>query len=442
MAHSRPNILYVFPDQLGARWLSCHGNPVVRSPNLDRFARESYLFTQAYTSSPICTPYRGCLYTGRYPTQTGITYNGYALPPGETTLAELLNEAGYQTSYVGKWHLSGAPNCNRWVPPEKRGGFQSFIGWESHHVDHWQGRIWEDDPDDPIVMQGHETDGLTSIVCQRLEDMGREPFCMFVSYQAPHPPCTPLEEHLEPYDGQDLFPDLNADRQAWYDKPVWNADYDVGTFRERYFGEITHIDEAFGTILGKLDELGLADNTVVLFTSDHGEMCGCHGLFGKGIMYQEAVQVPLMIRMPGQAAGAVVDHPVCTIDLMPTLLELCGAEPNPLAEGVSFGGILRGGDAAENRPIFIDFAAGPPHPAGRGLVQDHQALCVIEGAWKLVTDRVEGATPKPHALFDLESDPFELTNLVDDAIRAEKVSQLRSKIEEWWASISTRARIA
>jgi len=233
---------------------------------------------------------------------------------------------------------------------------------------------------------------------------------------------------------QDLFPNPSADRDAWYKKPVWNVDYDVRTFRERYFGEITHIDGAFGRILDKLDELGLTENTIVAFTADHGEMNGCHGLFGKGIMYEEAVHVPLMIRMPNQAEGVVVDYPVSTIDLMPTLLELCGAEPNPKAEGVSFSRILLGEELRGDKSVFIDFAAGPPHPVGEGLSQDRQALCIIKGGWKLVTDK---RALKPHVLFNLESDPFEQTNLVDDPTYEERTSQLRNELEARWADITT-----
>ena len=188
MSRFKPNILFVFPDQLSARWLGCYGNPVVHSPNLDRFSEESVLFRNAYTNCPLCTPYRGSLLTGRYPGQTGVSKNGMALPPEAETIVSLLNDASYNTYYVGKWHLAGAPQADRWVPPDKRGGFQNFIGWESHHVDHFQGRIWEDDPEIPIVMEGHETDALTSIVCDRLENVVEDPFCMFVSYQAPHPP--------------------------------------------------------------------------------------------------------------------------------------------------------------------------------------------------------------------------------------------------------------
>ena len=124
---------------------------------------ESTIFERAVSTSPVCTPYRGCLLSGRYPSQTGIQQNGHAYPPDMPSLADHMRAAGYSTHYIGKWHLSGSPQENRWVSPEKRAGFQHFIGWESHHVDHYTGLIWRDDPSAPMDMPGHETDALTDI---------------------------------------------------------------------------------------------------------------------------------------------------------------------------------------------------------------------------------------------------------------------------------------
>ena len=155
--------------------MGCYGHTIVQTPRLDAFAEESTLFSQAFSASPVCTPYRSCLLTGKYPSQTGVKHNGMALADGFPTFADYLNDAGYSTYYMGKWHLSGDPQQNRWVPPEKQGGFQHFIGWESHHVDHMQGLIWGDDPDAAIEMKGHETDGLTSMVLDQLKAGLQEP---------------------------------------------------------------------------------------------------------------------------------------------------------------------------------------------------------------------------------------------------------------------------
>jgi len=393
---SPPNILFVFPDQLGARWLPAYGNSLVQTPNLDRFGAQSTLFSRAYTNSPVCTPYRSCLFTGKYPSQTGVTENGMELPRGEATLADHLNDVGYDTRYIGKWHLSGKPSANQWVPPEKRGGFGHFIGWESRHVDHYDGLIWADHPGQSMQLAGHETDGLTDIVCRELQNrvVGRLPFFMAVSYQAPHPPCTPPDEYLRIYDASVLEHPPNTENDAWFSQPDWGADYGVEEFRKRYFGEISHLDTAFGRIMHTLDETQLADNTIIIFTSDHGEMGGCHGLFQKGTMFEEAVRVPLIVRMPGATAGQVVERPVATVDLFATLLDFAGATVPEGVEGCSF---------------VPDLGKASIHPAESDLFLEYGGQdCVVRRKMKLVAER---DSDRVTHVFDLERDPFEMHNL-------------------------------
>jgi arylsulfatase A-like enzyme len=412
MSGAHPNLLFVFPDQLGAWWTSPYGNPCVVTPTLERFAQLSTRFTRAYTNCPLCSPYRGSLFTGRYPSQTGITENGYALPTHEQLLANVFNDAGYATHYVGKWHLGGRPDGLRWVPPEKRGGFQRFIGWDSHHVDHYNGMIWEDDPDTPILMRNHETDSLTSIACDRLEAMGDDPFCMFVSYQAPHPPCTPPPEYKALYDDVVDHYEPNVDPDAWFEHEGWGCDYGIEEFRKRYFGEITQIDFAFGRILGALKRAGLADNTIVVFTSDHGEMNGCHGLFGKGQMYDESIRVPLLIRVPGATGKRVIDTPVQTVDFFSTLPALCGIENPNSREGQSFADLVLGASADTDRPIIVEY----------------HDLCAIRGDWKLVAAR---DSLKPIALYNLVDDPYEQRNRIEDPDAANPCAALLADLRAW-----------
>jgi arylsulfatase A-like enzyme len=195
---SQPNILFIFADQLSARWLPVYGNHTVKAPVLQDLASKSSVFTQAYTNSPLCTPYRACLLTGLYASQTQVTENGQCFDDDQKTLAHYLNDLNYETHYIGKWHLSGAPHKNRWIPPNKRAGFKHFIGWESHHVDHNKGLIWKDNPDNHIELKGHETDGLTEIVCQELKEINQnKPFFMTVSYQAPHAPSSPPKKYYD-----------------------------------------------------------------------------------------------------------------------------------------------------------------------------------------------------------------------------------------------------
>ena len=410
---SRPNILFVLVDQLGARWLPIHGHAKVSTPHLETFAADSTVFERAISTSPVCTPYRGCLLSGLYPSQTGVRHNGQAYPSDMPSLADQLNEAGYATHYLGKWHLSGEPQENRWVPPEKRAGFTHFIGWESHHVDHHAGLIWRDDPNEPFKMPGHETDALTDIALRQLAlaAQDRDPFFMLLSYQAPHPPCSPSHDYLVHYRGLDLLREANADALAWYDMPHWNAEYDVATFRQLYFGEISHLDAAFGRLLSRLEELDLSENTLVLFTSDHGEMAGAHGLFGKGLMYEESLHVPLVARAPGKARGRRTTQLAATIDLMPTLLDYAGLE-SKAAEGISLRAQIEGGAADSDRIVISEF----------------QDFCATTQTWKLVTD---GRTIRPAALYHIGDDPYELDNRLHDPDCADIQATLQAALIHW-----------
>lgn len=412
---SSPNIILVLADQLGARWLPIYGNGAVSTPHLERFARQSTVFERAITTAPVCTPYRGCLLSSLYPSQTGVLENGQSYPADVKSLADHLNEQEYQTHYVGKWHLSGAPQENRWVPPERRAGFQNFIGWESHHVDHYAGLIWQDDPDTARKMLGHETDALTDLALQQLEQCSNDdvPFFLMLSYQAPHPPCTPPDTYLQLYDCHDLVTEPNADASAWFKHEAWRADYDIKRFRQLYFGEISHLDAAFGRLIDALNRLDLSDNTILVFTSDHGEMAGAQGIFGKGVMYEESLHVPLIVRAPGQSNGSRNNHPVSTVDLMPTLLDYAGGCADSSFEGISLRRHVEGTVASSDRIA----------------ISEYHNFCASTEQWKLIT---EGRTLTASELYDIVEDPYELTNRLDDPACACIQDTLLAALARWY----------
>ncbi|MCY3781671.1 MAG: sulfatase-like hydrolase/transferase [Chloroflexi bacterium] len=411
---SPPNILFVLADQLGARWLPLYGHSVVSTPQLKRFADQSTVFERAITSAPVCTPYRGCLLSGLYPSQTGVRENGGTYPADVPSIADHLKENGYRTHYIGKWHLSGAPQENRWVPPQSRAGFQNFIGWESHHVDHFAGLIWKDDPDSAMNMPGHETDALTDIAIQQLEQCASEdvPFFLMLSYQAPHPPCSPPQVYAEHYDNHELVTEANADHSAWFRHEAWGADYDVARFRQLYFGEISHLDAAFGRLLSALERLGLMEDTLVVFTSDHGEMAGAHGLFGKGVMCEESLHVPLIVRGPGQSTGWQNSFPVATIDLMPTLLDYAGCQVPPSPASVSL------------RPYIEGQSPG----SDRIVISEYHNFCATSERWKLVT---KGRRLVAEGLYDIAEDPQELNNRLGDSKCAGILDELSQALARW-----------
>jgi choline-sulfatase len=214
------------------------------------------------------------------------------------------------------------------------------------------------------------------------------------------------------YDERDLLSESNADPRAWYDMPHWDAHYDVATFRQLYFGEISHLDAAFGRLLRKLDALGLSDNTLLVFTSDHGEMAGAHGRFGKGVMFEESLHVPLIIRAPGQRQGRRTDQLAATIDLLPTLLDYAGMEMAVPTEGASLKAQVEGGDADHERIAFSEY----------------RNFCASAQSWKLVT---HGRTLEAAEFYNIIDDPYEQENRLDDPACLEARAHLREALRCW-----------
>lgn len=224
-------------------------------------------------------------------------------------------------------------------------------------------------------MPGHETDALTEMVCNRLETLkecsAEQPFCLFVAYQAPHPPCAPPDEYLKMYQEKDYPERPNiTDKDIQYHVGIWDFDPDWREFVDFYYAEITHLDAAIGQVLAKLDELGLSDDTIVVFTSDHGEMAGTHEKFGKGTMNEELIHVPLIVRHPDGPKGQRTNQLFSSVDFFPTLLELCGAPEMPSAEGISYAKYLQGESQQGREFVFIE----------------HDELCIHKGNYKLITD--------------------------------------------------------
>lgn len=417
----KPNILFIFADQLSAVWTACYGNPDVATPHLDRLAASGTRFDRAYTASPLCTPYRGTLFTGRYPSQTGIMKNSQRIPGCETTLAELFNEAGYQTCYVGKWHLGGSPTASRWVPPADRGGFQDFVGWECYHKQHWNNTIFERDSDDPIVMPGHDTDGIADAALGRLRRCAEsdQPFCMFVSHQAPHPACQAPEPYREMYRGKEFHWRGNSQPETVFDH--YDCRCAGQEFLEEYFAEVTHLDAAVGLLLDELENLGQAENTLVVFTADHGEMASSHGRYEKRVMYDESLRVPLLVRLPGQQEGQVSQAPVSSVDFLPTLLDLCELEPTSTAEGVSFAQQCRDAAApALRESVFVQLT---------------DSAAVLEGP---LTLELSPDGTQVHRLLDIEADPWQLRDFRGDPAYSDTRDRLAARFSDWLADTSTR----
>lgn len=438
----QPNILFLFADQMHGFAMSCMGHPDIKTPNLDRLAARGTLFRHAYSCAPVCTPFRAMLMTGRYGCQTGSLGNDGPLPPGEHFLADGLNAAGYHTSYVGKWHLGGTGN--KPVPREHRYGFTDFLGYQCYNS-FTSGIQFFDEEHRLHEFQGHRTNVTTSLAIERLDRAraaanGR-PIGMFVSYQNPHYPLQPAPEFEAMYEHGSLTKRANhrPETEPW--TGTWSphsqdrakdAEYqkyggNMDRYLRLYYAMVSQLDHEISRLLQHLDQTGLAQNTIVVFTSDHGDMQGSHGFTNKSRFYEESTRIPLIVRDPRQSGGTVIDCPVGSIDFTPTLLDWARISTSApewrMCEGKSLTPFLQNTNHSERRPVFIEEIGF----FGIVIRQDNH---------KLVMHR---HSREATHLFDLAADPCEMNNLINDTRHAPIQRELLARANAWFDDAKSRA---
>lgn len=415
----RPNLLFVFADQMRSQAMGCSGNEQVITPNLDKLAGEGLRLTNVISTFPICCPYRASLLTGKFPLSHGVITNGPPLPEHELCIAEVLKTAGYQTGYVGKWHLNGHGGVgaaeHQFVPPgPKRQGFDY---WAAANIVHnYFESYYYRDTDEKIMIEGWEPDTQTDLAIEYMEQYkGDRPFCLFLSWGPPHEPYIAPERFKKMYD---------ADKLKF--RP--NIFHDLGNkdILLNYYAAITSLDWNMGRLMEALDRLGIADDTIVVFTSDHGDMLYSLYLFQKQWPYEECISMPFIIRWPKKIkAGQVSDLLLGTPDIMPTLLGLSDvAIPNSV-EGKDLSGFLLG-TATEPEPdsVLIEVVT----PCGRS--NDRVGM----RAWRGVrTKRYTFARfhDEDWLLIDNKLDPFQQRNLIYNSEYKPLRDKLNSKLAEW-----------
>ncbi len=457
------NVLWICTDQQRFDTLGVYGNPLVRTPHLDRLAREGTLFENCFSQSPVCTPSRAAFLTGRYPCTTRCRQNGQILPAGETLITKRLADAGYVCGLAGKLHL--APCCPSACPAmEQRGddGYAVFH-WSHHPADDWPGNeysAWLRErgaafaprihPRSPHVRLGPPGELSQAAWCaeKAIDFMGRmkaakRPWLFSLNCFDPHHEFDPPEEYLAPYlDRLDQIPLPNFTPGELADKPRWQrldhqgayggrrgyysydqmTDLDHRLIRAAYWAMCDLIDVQVGRLLAALEETGQADRTLVIFTSDHGEMLGDHGLYLKGThFYDPAVKVPLILRGPGVPAGRRISELVELFDLAPTVMEAAG-QPRPAGmQARSLWPLLNGqaGPAQRRESVFCEFYNG--HAVYEKPVF---ATMVRTADHKLVAHHGEPAGE----LYDLRADPNETRNLWNEPGWAELKAQMLGRL--------------
>jgi len=431
----RPNLIVIVTDDQASWSLGSYGNRDSRTSQIGRLANEGVRFTRAFTPSPVCSPSRATMLSGRYGTEVGITdwispdenVAGVGLPPETTTWAEALQRAGYRTGLVGKWHLGAKPEFH-----PTRHGYGHFLGFLAGGTTPTNPRLEENGVEREFP--GAEPDVITDAALAFLEREAGRPFALSVHYRAPHTPYGPVPEH-----------DMAPFRDAAVTIPMFPGldQAQVRQWTRDHYASIHSVDRNIGRLLDTLQRTGLDQRTIVIFTSDHGYNIGHHGLHTKGNgtwivggvngptmpnMFDTSLRPPLLVRGPGVSGpGRVVDDMVTFEDVYPTLLSLAGV-PMPAGappHGRDLAPLLRG-DAV---PQWRDAVFGQ-------YDIHHYAIAhlrmVREARWKLV--RSYGTTTKDQ-LFDLESDPGELKNLWSAPDHRERRGAMEQRLREWMASI-------
>ena len=442
----RPNLLIVHCDELNFRTLGCYRdtlpddqafmwgkNAVCDTPHIDTLAAEGSLWTKCYPATPVCSPSRSSLLTGRYPQNTPVTNNNIHLGDDQITFALKLSEAGYHTGYAGKWHLDGYGKP-QWEPKRKF-GFQDnrFM----FNRGHW--KQFEDTPEGPRIKARNEngqpcydvkgadetsfaTDWLTTKAINYIDEHKGNPFCYMLSIPDPHGPDTVRA----PYDK--MFDDKVVKKPRTYDKPhsafpAWAKAQKRCPFKmASYHGMIKCIDDNVGRLIAHLKKRGIYDNTIFIFTADHGDMRGEHKRQNKGIPYEASAKVPFLIRLPGAIpAGKVIDHTFNTVDFKPSILSLLGVECDPAVEGRDLAAVLRGENPASDAANDITFFRSTSSRKGPG-----SWVGAVTSRYKLILSPIE--TPY---LFDLENEPDELNNLVEKKEHRDRVKHMARALKKY-----------
>lgn len=476
-----PNILFILTDQQRYDTLAAYGNDWIQTPNLNALAEHSFVFEHAYVTQPVCSPSRSTILTGLYPHTTGVVRNAIPLRPDTPTIAELVPEH-YRRAYFGKWHLGDDRRAQH--------GWDQWLHVEDLGVG---GNTQEDDqqspyhrylssngialPDLHVRPGGDPAGSQRSVAMANLPEAftqaafigdraaefllehprnlrASEPFFLFVNFFEPHPPySSPLgglydpatlpvgPAFLERPQGASLFHTSRADffmagkhradSVAGCDGHNLTTEAGWRRLRAQYYGNVTLVDRQVGKIMSALEKSGLSDRTIVVFTSDHGDMIGDHGLLEKRTLYEESVRIPLLFRIPWlNREQTFVPGNFSQVDLVPTLLELIGLTVPDRLQGRSRADAFTDATSLTDNGVFIEWYGRGDRDLGNPTINEMIAIprrCIISAdRWKLnlcVGDEGE--------LFDLNSDPYERTNLFPDPRYRRHVGELAASLRGW-----------
>jgi len=477
----KPNLLFIWTDEQRADTMAAYGNKKIHTPNLNKLAGESVVFEKAYVTQPVCTPNRSAVMTGLWPHTTGCTKNNIPLLQNIPCLPELLDDADYRTAYMGKWHLGDEVFAQH--------GFQEWVSIEDGYTAYYspgRDRSKRSDYHHFLIEHGYQPDSagkfsrgfaarrpiehckpkfLEIKACEFLRHLHKEPFILYINFLEPHMPFFgPLDNEHKP-EQVDLpanFSDPLEENEPlryrvireYCQEKYGRQEKDIRNLIARYWGLVSQVDRSVGAILGTLDDLALAENTIVVYTSDHGDMMGAHHLVEKSVMYEEAVRIPWLMRIPQFGAKArLISNPVSHIDMVPTLLQLLSGSPAQRWAGDHFPGqslvpLIKDGRVVQDH-VYIEW-----NPNGEALrvknggtnlasqeqlkrvKNEHTRAVISPDGWKLCRSSADKCQ-----LFNLKEDPGETVNLFDSGWHDPIVRRLTDKIHKWQDMVQDKVKV-
>ena len=410
------NVIMIISDQHRFCDVGYMGNEVVETPNLDYMAEHGVVMDHTYSACPLCVPARGSILSGLHALRHGAAANDLPVWQDIPSIAKTFSEAGYSTAHVGKWHLGGVPR-EKAIPKDERLGFEYWRGCNCNHqyLDAW----YDDDENHRYKISGYEPIKQTDLALEYLEKTNNKPFFLSLCYGPPHDPYFDLPEGAkEHFAEKDILLRENAIDQKAQDMALRGKD--LRELYAGYYAQISQLDIQIGRILKWVRQSGHEKDTVVIYTSDHGDMLGSHGFANKQLWYEESARVPCVFYGPGLEPGKR-NSPFSLIDLAPTIAGLCGLEMSGV-DGCDLSSCVKSaGGKAQEYVYFYSYV--PCHQASMRKVKSWRAI--TDGRYKLVADdrrQVRG-------FFDLSEDPLEMNDLKDSGEKRETIVRLQKALD-------------
>ena len=454
-AAEHPNILYIMADDHGPQALSCYGGKLIQTPNIDRLAKDGMRFTHAFANNSICSPSRAVLLTGKYNHLCGVEQLGQRFDGSQQTFPKLLQQAGYQTALVGKWHLASEPTGFDYYCVAPTGAHRnpklSIMG-----ATPWKG------DNGGVVRQGYAGDILTDLSLDWIKNrQSGKPFCLMLHYLEAHSPHNPAERNkdlfkdtvfpepptlLDDYHGR--APEPVAQQLVW-SRLIQNDYPQYQYLRKSYTGEVVHdtklvyqeyvrgylrlvagLDGNVGRVLDFLDTSGLAANTIVIYASDNGYFLGEHGFYNKMWMYEEGFHIPMIVRMPGPRAAATNDQIVNMLDVAPTILDLAGVDVPADIQGCSMKPLIMGNPAPWRDAMYYHYYGWSDSPADNWIASPRGEVVGIRTTTAKLICYPQWPNGPFWELFDLTHDPLEMHNLITEPSHRDEVTTLKNQLRD------------